>query len=77
MPPGSFDTEDINYEMLPGDWRENEAMLGLRSTHARNPLKVAKKTRETLTEHFMSPAGEVPWQYASTTTEMDRVIDIL
>lgn len=77
MPPGSFDTEDINYEMVPGNWREGEQMTGLRPTTARNHLKAAKEMRQTLTRYFMSDAGEVPWQYSSVVTEMDRVIATL
>lgn len=77
MPPGSFDSEDINYAVIPGDWREGMQMERLRPTSARNHVKVAKDMRIKLTNYFMSEAGEVPWQYASMETEMDRVLNAL
>lgn len=74
MPPGSLDNEDVNYQVIPGDWRNGEEMVRMRPTTAKNPLKIAKDTRQKLTDHFMSDAGAVPWQYAMTETSVDRIL---
>lgn len=77
MPPGSFDAEDINYEVIPGNWRDGEAMESLRPTTARNHLRIAKETRLKLTNYFVSEAGAVPWQNDITHTQMDQIIEDL
>lgn len=77
MPPGSFDTEDINYEIVPGTWRDAEQLQSLRPTTSRNHLKIAKETRQKLTDYLVSEAGAVPWQQQSIHTDMDTVLQSL
>lgn len=77
MPPGSYDVEDLNHNIVPGDWRNMENLPGVRPTSHKNPTTVAKKMRSDLADFFMSPAGEVPWQYNSIRSAADDILDSL
>lgn len=50
---------------VPGAWRQVvPAMQGLRPLTGRNTYVRAKNMRDSLSDFFVTKAGEVPWQYA-------------
>lgn len=65
IPPGTCDMEDINYNLVAGDWRDADELHGLMPSTTRNPLHDAKVMRQKLTNFVITPEGEVPWQYNS------------
>lgn len=77
MPPGSYDADDVNYELIPGDWRGAEELPGLPATAARNPAKVAKAMRNNLTGFFMTNEGSVPWQDTMIETDVTCIVSTL
>jgi hypothetical protein len=68
-PAGSFDSENEDtHVVLPGAWRQEGGtpvhnLLPLRGGIHHNYSAEAKLVREELKEYFMSPIGEVRWQY--------------
>lgn len=64
-PNGIFDIENVDGTTVPGAWRnlEHGGMNDLEPTVMRNSPLLAKQVREQFAEYFMSPEGEVPWQY--------------
>lgn len=63
-PPGTFDYEDPEYNVIEGSWRREVAphnMLNLQPI-ARHPPLPAAVVRDHFAEHFSSPEGSVPWQ---------------
>jgi hypothetical protein len=48
-------------EMVPGNWRREQILDGLRLGYGRNPSKEAKENRELYKHYFMN-SGKVPWQ---------------
>lgn len=66
-PPGTFDYEDSEYNIIEGTWRRDigthSNMLDLQ-TVARHPPLAATVVRDKFAEYFISPEGSVPWQNA-------------
>lgn len=67
-PEGTFDRENIETgEMIPGSWRNDEmpveSLLPLAQQGSNNYSNNAKEIREDFREYFISPQGEIPWQY--------------
>lgn len=66
-PQGSIDSEDPDtHALLPGSWRSESDPQGLRPISKQGSnmhSRAAKEMRDYLSDYFMSPDGEVPWQY--------------
>lgn len=77
MGAGTFDTEDINYKVVPGDWRQEEQLTRLIPSSARNSSNAVKTMRDNLSYHFLTPTGEVAWQYSSTRSEVHEILESL
>ncbi|KAJ8711930.1 hypothetical protein PYW08_004085 [Mythimna loreyi] len=64
-PPGTFDYEDSEYNIIEGFWRReigpHNSMLDLQPI-ARHPPLAATVVRDQFAEYFISPEGSVPWQ---------------
>lgn len=62
-PPGSFDLEDIDGNLIEGQWRsESEnGLINLQNIPVRAPTDV-QKIRDEFRDYFISPTGAVPWQ---------------
>ena len=57
------DQEDADHNVIPGDWREDVAMIDGISSFANNTTtRKAKLQREYLCAYYNSAAGSVPWQ---------------
>lgn len=70
--PGSVDYEDPNtHEIRAGDWRDQAApsntFFQLNRGNRHNYAIAQKDVREEFKEFFMTPAGEVNWQYRFIT----------
>lgn len=74
MAPGSCDSEDIDYRVVPGDWRHEDNLTGLLPTTARNSTNISKTMRDNLSHYFMTSDGEVSWQYERTRSEVENVL---
>lgn len=66
-PPGSFDIECLDSGMItPGIWRrdaaEQNSLINLRRIPRRSALD-AQRVRDKFKDYFVTPEGEVPWQY--------------
>lgn len=58
-----MDTEE-NGVVVPGSWRANDDMIPLQHMNTRNRrTAVLESIRNEYREYFMSPAGELAWQY--------------
>lgn len=77
MAPGSCDSEDIDYCVVPGDWRQEDNLTGLLSTTARNSTNISKTMRDNLSNFFMTNQGEVAWQYERTRSAVDDILSSL
>ena len=57
------DAEDQDtHQVIPGTWRDNEALLGLQAM-GRNTMSTAgKHQRNYLMSYYNSPVGSVAWQ---------------
>lgn len=77
MAPGTFDCEDIDYNLIPGEWRKEDEMAGLLPTSARNSTNISKNMRDNLSYYFLTDQGEVPWQYEQTRAGVREVLDDL
>lgn len=65
-PPGYGDQVNAAGQIIDGDWRKDKdspTLIKLEATDAKNASEMAKATRALYKDYFMSPAGEVPWQY--------------
>lgn len=65
--PNNFvDIESQNGEIRNGEWRNEtlEERANLRPTRAHRATREAYNQRDSLANYFLTPAGEVPWQYA-------------
>lgn len=68
-PPGTFDsecTDTTEYDIIPGQWRRkniNQSSLQALPKVPRRSSQDAQNVRNMLKEYFMTPEGEVPWQY--------------
>lgn len=64
-PPGSFDAEDPDGNLVPGAWRSDaqssQPLTGLQLIPRRTPTD-AKEIRIEFRDYFMSSEGSVPWQ---------------
>jgi hypothetical protein len=58
-----MDCEDPDtHQVIPGTWREVDALVGLQAMMRNNATKAAKVQRDYLRQYYNSPAGSVPWQ---------------
>ncbi|KAJ8681282.1 hypothetical protein QAD02_017069 [Eretmocerus hayati] len=64
-PPNFVDEHLGNGQMQNGDWRQDPArFVPMRGVHdALDATDRAQNMRTNLCNYFMTPAGEVPWQY--------------
>lgn len=64
---GSVDQEDVNGEIIPGNWRnivgENNFINPLGRIGANIGTAAAIRQREILTQYFISEQGIIPWQW--------------
>jgi len=53
-------------DIVPGEWRneDNEGFQGLAPSNAHRATRRAYNQRDLLANFFLTPEGEVPWQYA-------------
>ncbi|KAJ8019743.1 Protein ALP1-like [Holothuria leucospilota] len=57
------DREDPDtHDLIPGGWRTDRHLQGLRPLTGHHTQKDAKDQRDYLSHYYMSPAGAVPWQ---------------
>lgn len=75
MPPGTYDTEDADYNLIVGDWRRDQGMHGLASPQGRKPANKAKQMRDNLALYYLTEEGEVGWQYARVRSQVDDILD--
>ena len=64
LPQAAVDHEQADGHIIPGQWRQDG--LGLDSIQrdsARNVGQQAKNLRLALADYFLTPAGEIRWQY--------------
>lgn len=65
MPEGSVDRE-VRNEVTPGAWRHHATPLeSIPPIAGRNTYKRAKMLRDRMADYFVTPEGELPWQYQS------------
>lgn len=65
MPEGSVDQQTRN-DISPGAWRQHTNPLeSLPPIAGRNTYRRAKMLRDQMADYFVTPAGELPWQYES------------
>ena len=63
----AVDHELPDGDMVPGQWRQDGLGLDpLQRDSARNVGQQAKNLRLALADYFLTPAGEIPWQYRRT-----------
>lgn len=65
---GLVDTEaEETHQIVPGSWREesisNNVFFPLNRGNRNNYKVSQKEVRDEFKEYFMTPTGEVPWQY--------------
>ena len=60
--PGSVDMEDIDNNVIPGEWRQQVRLDSFEPNDQRNASNMAKEQRLRVRDYFSSPAGSVPWQ---------------
>ena len=62
--PTSVDQEMSDGSVIYGDWRHNMVPLdSVGRDSQRNASQYAKKIRNRLSDYFLTPEGEVEWQY--------------
>ena len=63
--PTTVDNEMSDGTIVPGTWRHEARPLNpLQIGRGRNPSRYAKEVRNKLKDYFVTPEGEVQWQYA-------------
>ena len=63
----AVDHELPDGDMVPGQWRQDGLGLdSLQRDSARNVGQQAKNQRLALADYFLTPTGEIPWQYRRT-----------
>ncbi|XP_064617265.1 putative nuclease HARBI1 [Liolophura sinensis] len=66
-PPATTDLEDRDGNMMPGSWRADfnpqGTLLGLRHQGSNHHATSAREIQREFGEYFMTPIGEVSWQY--------------
>ena len=63
-PPGYADREDVDGNLIPGDWR-NVAADGIHDIGrivSNSYSQTAAHLRDTMMSYFSSSDGEIPWQ---------------
>lgn len=65
-PPGSFDSEDSDGNLIPGSWRsdleDTESLITLQNIPKRASIE-SQEIRNEFRDYFISAEGAVPWQY--------------
>lgn len=61
---GEVDTEDIDGNVIPGEWRRHHQLTACEPTGGNRSSREAKVVRSYLADYFMGDAGSVPWQQA-------------
>lgn len=59
----SIDRELENGEVIPGSWRNNCQPEQLIPSSSHRASRIAMETRDILADYFITPEGEVQWQY--------------
>lgn len=61
---GHVDTEDVNHQVMEGQWRQDNHgnITPLEATRNRNATTQAKENRDQLATYFAEGPGRVPWQ---------------
>lgn len=69
------DRETTEGNVIAGEWRDELEVNNLRNltNGAHRAAREAYEMRDTLSSYFLTPAGEVPWQYEY----IRRIIKIL
>lgn len=65
-PPQFIDYENAQGEIIGGEWREriqNNSLKSIGNVGAHRATRAAYKMRDTLATYFLTPTGEIPWQY--------------
>ncbi|KMQ87716.1 nuclease harbi1-like protein [Lasius niger] len=64
-PPHSVDSEDSEGNIIPGEWRQytENALRDIPPTSKHHATTIAYKQRDKVADYFLTPPGEVPWQY--------------
>ena len=66
-PPGYTDYEDCHGILHRGIWRSEvgstDALTGISQIGNNNYTKVAEALRSGMADYFVTPQGELPWQY--------------
>jgi hypothetical protein len=61
------DREDPNtHELLPGEWRSDNQLVGLQPLQRNTSLRAGKEQRLAMMRYYNSPVGAVPWQHRLT-----------
>lgn len=58
----AVDHEDANYNVVEGEWRNENPLRSLGPTRNRNHAVAAKTLRDDMADYFSGPEGSVPWQ---------------
>ena len=65
-PPGSFDSEDSDGNLIPGSWRsdleDTESLITLQNIPKRASIE-SQEIGNEFRDYFISAEGAVPWQY--------------
>lgn len=62
-PPNFIDNEN-NGQVINGTWRENDIHIpSIQPCSARRATVEAYEQRDKLADYFVTPEGEIPWQY--------------
>ncbi|KYN50370.1 hypothetical protein ALC57_00007, partial [Trachymyrmex cornetzi] len=63
-PPNFIDVENNDGDVINGAWRENDVHIqGIQPCNARRATIAAYEQRDKLTNYFLTPQGEILWQY--------------
>ena len=63
IPPGMVDQEMVDGNMVAGTWRQEGSLMSMKRSVQRNAADYAKRIRNNLADYFLTPEGEVEWQY--------------
>lgn len=63
LPRGAMDEEDANHQVIPGAWRDGVILAdGEGGNRGNTGTNEGKDVRQYLTDYYVSPEGQVPWQ---------------
>lgn len=64
-PLNFIDSENAAGNIIPGEWRRNiqNAFRDIPPTSKHHATTIAYKQREKLADYFLTPPGEIAWQY--------------